>query len=77
MRLNIKYVSALLIALFMMVFALGTSCQSVKLYQRSYLNDASMQMGGSKLSGNDNYAQTIREGASGGGGKSSGGCGCN
>ena len=53
------------------------SCQAVKPYQRSYLNDSSMQMGLSKSGAIENYAQTIREGASGARGKSSGGCGCN
>lgn len=54
------------------------ACQTVKPYQRAYLNDASMQMARQpvkKFSGN---MHTYREGASGGGrGKSSGGCGCN
>jgi len=53
------------------------SCQTVKPYQRAYLNDSSMQMGFGKISGFENYALMIREGASGAGGKNSGGCGCN
>ncbi|MCB0504500.1 MAG: DUF4266 domain-containing protein [Cyclobacteriaceae bacterium] len=59
------------------VLSIICSCESVKPYQRSYLNDSSMQMGLTKGGAVENYAQTIREGASGGGGKSSGGCGCN
>jgi hypothetical protein len=55
-----------------------SACQSVRPYQRAYINDASMQAGRppiKKFSGN---MHTYREGASGGGrGKSSGGCGCN
>ncbi len=60
------------------VFLLAAfSCQTVKPYQRAYLNDAHMKMGFAKVSGFENYAQFIREGASGAGGKSGGGCGCN
>jgi hypothetical protein len=53
------------------------SCQTVKPYQRSYLNDSAMKMGLSKGAGVESYAQMIREGASGAGGKNGGGCGCN
>ena len=53
------------------------SCQTVKPYQRAYLNDSSMQMGFGKTSGFESYALMIREGASGAGGKNGGGCGCN
>jgi hypothetical protein len=53
------------------------SCQTVKPYQRSYLNDSAMKMGLSKGAGPESYAQMIREGASGAGGKNGGGCGCN
>jgi hypothetical protein len=53
------------------------SCQTVKPYQRAYLNDSPMQMGFSKVSGFESYALMIREGASGAGGKNGGGCGCN
>jgi len=55
----------------------GVSCQTVKPYQRAYLNDAAMQMGNNKVTGFERYALMIREGASGAGGKNSGGCGCN
>ena len=53
------------------------SCQTVKPYQRSYLNDSAMKMGLNKGAGVESYAQMIREGASGAGGKNGGGCGCN
>lgn len=56
---------------------LSMSCQTVKPYQRSYLNDSAMKMGLSKGAGVESYAQMIREGASGAGGKNGGGCGCN
>ena len=53
------------------------SCQTVKPYQRSYLNDSAMKMGLTNGAGVESYAQMIREGASGAGGKNGGGCGCN
>ena len=56
---------------------LSLSCQTVKPYQRAYLNDSHMKMGFEKNAGFEQYAHMIREGASGAGGKNSGGCGCN
>ncbi|HEX5172245.1 MAG TPA: DUF4266 domain-containing protein [Cyclobacteriaceae bacterium] len=56
----------------------ASSCQPVKPYQRSYLNDHEMQFGqqGAKIL--EENAQVYREGAMGGGSsKTSGGCGCN
>lgn len=62
---------------FVFVVAL-TSCQSVKPYQRIYLNDFEMRHGYSGARGFEQYIFTIREGSAGGGGaKTSGGCGCN
>lgn len=61
----------------LMLGLLAFSCQTVKPYQRAYLNDSSMQMGFGKASGFESYALMIREGASGAGGKNGGGCGCN
>ncbi len=56
----------------------GSSCTTVKPYQRAYLNDAAMQPGKLPIEKFEENVQTYREGASGGGtGKSSGGCGCN
>lgn len=76
MRIKVKFIkSSLLFAVIILV--LSFSCQTVKPYQRAYLNDASMKMGGSKVAGFEHYAHLIREGASGAGGKNSGGCGCN
>lgn len=60
------------------VFGMTTACQSVKPYQRVYLNDAEMKLGQRPSESFERNAMTYREGASGGGsGKSSGGCGCN
>lgn len=62
-----------------LVLALGSfSCQSVKPYQRVYLNDPEMQMGSNAGKKFEDYVETIREGATPAAGtKSSGGCGCN
>ena len=55
-----------------------TSCESVKPYQRVYLNDYEMKPGQSGSRAFEDQVQAYREGASGGGSsKSSGGCGCN
>ena len=55
-----------------------SSCQSVKEYQKSRINDAEMELGYRKVERGDLSFQTYREGASGAnGGKAGGGCGCN
>lgn len=66
-----------LLGVLLILGTLTFSCQTVKPYQRAYLNDSSMQMGFGKTSGFESYALMIREGASGAGGKNGGGCGCN
>jgi len=54
------------------------SCQTVKPYQRVYLNDFEMRPGYPGARAFEQYVQIIREGSAGGGGsKTSGGCGCN
>jgi hypothetical protein len=54
------------------------ACQTVKPYQRVYLNDSEMRLGQRTSESFERNAMTYREGASGGGsGKASGGCGCN
>lgn len=53
-------------------------CESVKPYQRVYLNDGEMKMGQRGARMFDENMQAYREGAMGGGSrKNSGGCGCN
>lgn len=60
------------------VSLLFTACESVKPYQRVYLNDHEMQPGAQGAAVFEVNVQTYREGASGGGSsKMSGGCGCN
>jgi len=54
------------------------SCQTVKPYQRAFLNDRDMQNGKNSINKLTNSVHDYKEGASGGGGgKTSGGCGCN
>lgn len=55
-----------------------SSCTSLKSYERVYVNDPDMQMGGSSATSFEKYTQTIREGSvTADGQKGSGGCGCN
>lgn len=63
--------------LFMLLLNSFASCQSVKPYQRAYLNDRDMQFVGQSAELMEKKAQAYREGASGAGkGKTIGGCGC-
>ena len=60
------------------LFALLTSCATVKPYEQIFINDSEMQMGGDETHNFDNYVHSIREGSIPAGSvKSSGGCGCN
>jgi TorA maturation chaperone TorD len=55
-----------------------SGCESVRPYQRVYLNDEQMKMGRPGAHTYEQNMQSYREGASGGGSsKVSGGCGCN
>jgi hypothetical protein len=55
-----------------------SGCESVKPYQRAYLNDYEMKPGQPGSRRFEEQVQAYREGSSGGGSsKSSGGCGCN
>lgn len=54
------------------------SCQSVKSYQKMYLNDSEMVLSPKKIELFETNFETYREGAAGAnGGKVGGGCGCN
>jgi hypothetical protein len=54
------------------------SCQSVKEYNKMYLNDAEMELSARKTQRTEMNFLLYREGASGAnGGKTGGGCGCN
>jgi chaperonin GroEL (HSP60 family) len=55
-----------------------TSCQSVKEYNKMYLNDSEMNLTARKTQKSEMNFMLYREGASGAnGGKTGGGCGCN
>lgn len=55
-----------------------SSCESVKEYQKSKINDAEMVLSNRKIEKTELSFQSYREGASGANsGKSGGGCGCN
>ena len=62
---------------FFLLVEMLSSCQSVKPYQRKYLNDSAMQISRKNVASFENTAHAIREGASSGQTKSTGGCGCN
>lgn len=56
----------------------GSSCTTVKEYQKGRLNDAEMTLGNRKIQKTELNFLSYREGASGAnGGKTGGGCGCN
>ena len=60
------------------LFLMNTSCESVKEYQKSKINDAEMVLSNRKIEKTELSFQSYREGASGANsGKSGGGCGCN
>ena len=57
---------------------IGSSCKTVKEYQKNKLNDGEMTLGNRKVEKTELSFQSYREGASGANaGKSGGGCGCN
>ncbi len=61
---------------FLMFFM--SSCEIVKPYQKTYLNDEEMKLSARKLESFEINFESYREGASGAnGGKVGGGCGCN
>ena len=64
--------------LFLVFFAMLSSCVSVKEYQKMYINDKDMLLADKNIELFEQGFQTYREAASGGnGGKTGGGCGCN
>jgi hypothetical protein len=64
--------------LLLLLTGIGSGCTTVKPYQRVYLNDESMQLGKRPIDSFDESIHVYREGSTGGGGgKTSGGCGCN
>lgn len=70
--------SAKIMLLFAMLVALGSSCTTVKEYQKNKLNDSEMVLSNRKIEKTELSFLSYREGASGANaGKSGGGCGCN
>ena len=68
----------IILCAFVLILASLVSCESVRPYQRAYLNDYEMKPGQPGSRKFEEQAQAYREGASGGGSsKTSGGCGCN
>lgn len=66
------------LALLWSAVLLFSSCQTVKEYQKSRINDSEMTLSNRKVEKNELNAQSYREGSSGAnGGKTGGGCGCN
>ena len=66
------------ITLLIVAYSILAGCESVKPYQRVYVNDYEMKPGQPGSRGFEEQVQAYREGASGGGSsKTSGGCGCN
>ena len=71
---------ARLLVAFAGLLALGAlpGCETVKPYQKSYLNEEEMQLSARKVQTFEMNFESYREGASGAtGGKMGGGCGCN
>lgn len=57
---------------------LACSCQTVRPYERMYLNDSEMVLKLRQIEGYETNIHAYREGAAGAnGGKAGGGCGCN
>lgn len=66
-----------IILITILIFSLQ-SCESVKEYQKSKINDTEMALTSKKTEKFENTFQLYREASSGAnGGKTGGGCGCN
>lgn len=66
------------LALLALLLALLSSCEAVKPFQKSYLNEEEMQLSARKVQTFEMNFESYREGAAGAtGGKMGGGCGCN
>ena len=77
MKINYRY-QRMFVPFMLGLFLTVCSCETVKEYQKGFLNDEDMEVGGRKLESFEVSWENYREGASGGSGtKSGGGCGCN
>jgi len=62
----------------MALLLLGSSCETVKEFQKNRLNDAEMILSARRVEKNEQNFMSYKEGAAGAnGGKTGGGCGCN
>ncbi|MER2997896.1 DUF4266 domain-containing protein [Pontibacter populi] len=62
----------------LLTLSLLSSCETVKPFQKSYLNEEEMQLSARKVQTFEMNFESYREGAAGAtGGKMGGGCGCN
>ncbi|HMK04056.1 MAG TPA: DUF4266 domain-containing protein [Ferruginibacter sp.] len=77
MKQDTKKLSVFVIVCLIISFT-GTSCTTVKEYQKNKLNDGEMVLGNRKVEKSELNFHAYREGASGANaGKTGGGCGCN
>lgn len=66
------------IILMIAILSLGYSCNSVKEYDKQYINDPDMKLTAKSSERFETNFQVYREAAAGAnGGKTGGGCGCN
>ncbi|PTX11395.1 uncharacterized protein DUF4266 [Pontibacter mucosus] len=73
-----KIIKAIILSGITFLPGLLSSCEVVKPYQKTYLNEEEMKLNARKLEVFETNFQSYREGASGAnGGKVGGGCGCN
>jgi uncharacterized protein DUF4266 len=74
--MNGKIIRAYLLTVAVLI--LLSSCEPVKEYQKSRINDSEMTLSNRKVEKEEINMEAYREGSSGAnGGKTGGGCGCN
>jgi len=62
----------------LLILVLATSCETIKEYEKQYINDPEMKLSARSSERYETSFQVYREAASGAnGGKTGGGCGCN
>ncbi|MEM7373439.1 MAG: DUF4266 domain-containing protein [Bacteroidota bacterium] len=77
-RIAFTYLKQLCLLFLPLCLLVLASCQTVRPYERMYLNDADMALKLRQIEGYETNIHAYREGAAGAnGGKAGGGCGCN
>ncbi len=62
----------------LLILVLATSCETIKEYEKQYINDPEMKLSARSSERYETSFQVYREAASGAnGGQTGGGCGCN